>query len=165
MADIHFTVPTTPTLLLSLLFSLLLLATIRSILVLSTRTPQPDNTEKQPQHQPLHQHHHRRSLSWHWRWEGLPVSAPVFRSPVLTEPGTGHPPRTVTPNHPPSPVHIRTKTPGPAFDHPLPALYETEVPASMAKMIMSRHTIRKPTTPRPPRRSPAPAATRLQSMV
>ncbi|KAF8159320.1 hypothetical protein B0H34DRAFT_842015 [Crassisporium funariophilum] len=42
---------------------------------------------------------------------------------------------------------------GPAFDHPLPTLYQSEVPVSMAKMIMSRHTFRRPTSRPPPVRA------------
>ncbi|KJA22854.1 hypothetical protein HYPSUDRAFT_66817 [Hypholoma sublateritium FD-334 SS-4] len=42
---------------------------------------------------------------------------------------------------------------GPAFEHPLPALYEAGPPVSMAKMIMSRHTFRRPTSRPPPARS------------
>ncbi|KAJ7055944.1 hypothetical protein C8F01DRAFT_1158310 [Mycena amicta] len=49
-----------------------------------------------------------------------------------------------------------------AIDTPLPTVYVSEVPASMAKLIMSRHTFRRvsppssPTTSRSPRRSPSP---------
>ncbi|PPQ68383.1 hypothetical protein CVT25_007921 [Psilocybe cyanescens] len=53
----------------------------------------------------------------------------------------------------PSPQMQQTRRPGPAFDHPLPALYDTQVPASMAKMIMSRHTFRRPTSRPPPVRA------------
>ncbi|KAF9485547.1 hypothetical protein BDN70DRAFT_890142 [Pholiota conissans] len=45
------------------------------------------------------------------------------------------------------------RSPGPAFDHPLPALYQTGTPVSMAKMIMSRHTFRRPTARPPPVRN------------
>ncbi|KAF8184440.1 hypothetical protein BJ912DRAFT_527257 [Pholiota molesta] len=45
------------------------------------------------------------------------------------------------------------RSPGPAFDHPLPALYQSGTPVSMAKMIMSRHTFRRPTARPPPVRS------------
>ncbi|KAL4071716.1 hypothetical protein V8B97DRAFT_1500398 [Scleroderma yunnanense] len=45
-----------------------------------------------------------------------------------------------------------TRTPGPQFQPPPPALYENPVPLSMAKLIMSRHTFRKP-NPNRPRRS------------
>jgi len=51
------------------------------------------------------------------------------------------------------PQQQRGRRPGPAFDHPLPALYQSDVPVSMAKMIMSRHTFRRPTTRPPPVRT------------
>ncbi|KAF7304192.1 hypothetical protein MIND_00651300 [Mycena indigotica] len=38
-----------------------------------------------------------------------------------------------------------------AVDAPLPAIYVSEVPASMAKLIMSRHTFRKASPPSPRR--------------
>ncbi|KAF8188834.1 hypothetical protein K438DRAFT_1833414 [Mycena galopus ATCC 62051] len=41
----------------------------------------------------------------------------------------------------------------PMIEAPLPAIYESETPVSMAKIIMSRHTYRAP----PPRRTPPPA--------
>jgi len=41
----------------------------------------------------------------------------------------------------------------PGFVAPLPALYDTPVPMSMAKMIMSRHTYRRPSPNRTPPRS------------
>ncbi|KAF7762093.1 hypothetical protein Agabi119p4_8686 [Agaricus bisporus var. burnettii] len=46
---------------------------------------------------------------------------------------------------------------GPAFESPLPAMYQTDVPVSMAKMIMSRHTFRRP-APRPPPRASKPGS-------
>ena len=44
------------------------------------------------------------------------------------------------------------KAPGPTFESPVPALYQAEVPASMARIILSRHTFRKsaPGAPRKP---------------
>lgn len=44
------------------------------------------------------------------------------------------------------------KAPGPTFETPVPALYQAEVPASMARIILSRHTFRKsaPGAPRKP---------------
>ncbi|KAH7883029.1 hypothetical protein F5I97DRAFT_166673 [Phlebopus sp. FC_14] len=42
---------------------------------------------------------------------------------------------------------------GPQFQPPPPALYESPVPLSMAKMIMSRHTFRRPNPNRPRRAS------------
>jgi len=42
---------------------------------------------------------------------------------------------------------------GPAFDRSLPAVYQSVVPVSMAKMIMSRHTFRRPSSRPPPVRN------------
>jgi len=36
---------------------------------------------------------------------------------------------------------------GPVFEQPLPAIYQSKEPVSMAKMIMSRHTFRRPSHP------------------
>ncbi|KAG6380233.1 hypothetical protein JVT61DRAFT_8325 [Boletus reticuloceps] len=44
----------------------------------------------------------------------------------------------------------------PQFQPPPPALYETPVPLSMAKIIMSRHTFRKPNRPRRPSTASSP---------
>ncbi|KAH7928862.1 hypothetical protein BV22DRAFT_1126221 [Leucogyrophana mollusca] len=50
------------------------------------------------------------------------------------------------------PVNWQRRT-GPQFQPPLPALYENPVPLSMAKIIMSRHTFRRPNPNRPRRMS------------
>jgi hypothetical protein len=58
---------------------------------------------------------------------------------------------------------------GPTFEQPLPAIYQSKEPLSMAKLIMSRHTFRRPSQSQRvslPRRSTAPASgSRPQSMV
>lgn len=46
-------------------------------------------------------------------------------------------------------VSWQSRTLGPQFQPPPPALYENPVPLSMAKLIMSRHTFRKPNPNRP----------------
>ncbi|KAG9308333.1 hypothetical protein JVU11DRAFT_12097 [Chiua virens] len=51
-------------------------------------------------------------------------------------------------------VNWRPRT-APQFQPPPPALYENPVPLSMAKMIMSRHTFRRPNPNRPRRSSTA----------
>jgi len=51
----------------------------------------------------------------------------------------------------------------PTFDTPPPALYQSQAPLSMAKLIMSRHTVRRPTNK--PRSPPQPPARRNQNMV
>ncbi|KIK68205.1 hypothetical protein GYMLUDRAFT_68086 [Collybiopsis luxurians FD-317 M1] len=60
---------------------------------------------------------------------------------------------------------------GPTFEQPLPAIYQSKEPLSMAKMIMSRHTFRRPNQSQRisvPRRStslPPASSSRPQSMV
>jgi len=59
---------------------------------------------------------------------------------------------------------------GPAFDRPIPAIYQSKEPVSMAKMIMSRHTFRRPSqsnriTVAPRRSTSLPPASRPQQMV
>lgn len=46
-------------------------------------------------------------------------------------------------------VSWQSRALGPQFQPPPPALYENPVPLSMAKLIMSRHTFRKPNPSRP----------------
>ncbi|KAF7311775.1 hypothetical protein MIND_00188000 [Mycena indigotica] len=49
-----------------------------------------------------------------------------------------------------------------AVETPVPAIYETQTPASMAKLIMSRHTYRRPTPPSLPQ---APRRVRAPSII
>uniref|UniRef100_A0A0W0FBP3 Uncharacterized protein n=1 Tax=Moniliophthora roreri TaxID=221103 RepID=A0A0W0FBP3_MONRR len=54
---------------------------------------------------------------------------------------------------------------GPSFEQPLPAIYQSQEPISMAKMIMSRHTFRRPGQKMPRRSASAPpTSSRPQSM-
>jgi len=57
------------------------------------------------------------------------------------------------------PPVVSIRRPGPAFDRPLPAVYQSDMPVSMAKMIMSRHTFRRPSSRPPPAR---PATIQIQ---
>ncbi|KDR80890.1 hypothetical protein GALMADRAFT_135978 [Galerina marginata CBS 339.88] len=97
----------------------------------------------------------KKTSSWLWglvKWDSLPA---------LPERGRWQAP-------PPQMQQVQPgRRQGPAFEHPLPALYNTEVPVSMAKMIMSRHTFRRPASRPPPVRNPnAPQYQRkLPSMV
>ncbi|KAI6041452.1 hypothetical protein EDC04DRAFT_1253074 [Pisolithus marmoratus] len=59
-------------------------------------------------------------------------------------------------------VSWQPRTLGPQFQPPPPALYENPVPLSMAKLIMSRHTFRKP-NPNRPRRTSIPSPKRPMS--
>ncbi|TFK61441.1 hypothetical protein BDN72DRAFT_460131 [Pluteus cervinus] len=85
--------------------------------------------------------------TWGWfTWESLPVSLPVSLRATETHnrvigQGVG--------------VSVRNamqsvRRGAPIFEGPVPAIYQTEVPVSMAKMIMSRHTFRRPNGARPP---------------
>ncbi|KAF8625083.1 hypothetical protein AX15_005564 [Amanita polypyramis BW_CC] len=121
-------------------------------------------------------------LGW-FKWEKtLPVSlsgaprssvvkgsaVPPARGPavVMRQVHMSAPPRpgSETSQQPPSAPHPnrgqtwqQVRRSGPAFETPVPTLYQTDVPASMAKIIMSRHTYRKPTQ-RSPSRSPSPSS-------
>ncbi|KAF8624688.1 hypothetical protein AX17_007019 [Amanita inopinata Kibby_2008] len=109
-----------------------------------------------------------------FRWDNLQVALPVSltlpRSEVMKGRSIGMgigvssigtmsaPPRAdddktqqQTLQQPSLQVWQQTRRAGPAFESPLPAMYQTDVPASMAKMIMSRHTYRKPAQRPPPR--------------
>ncbi|KAF9528909.1 hypothetical protein CPB83DRAFT_835397 [Crepidotus variabilis] len=67
----------------------------------------------------------------------------------------------------PQSSRTQTRSGRPAFQHPQPAIYQSDVPVSMAKMIMSRHTFRRPSSRPPPvRNANAPQFQRkLPSMV
>ncbi|CAA7265237.1 unnamed protein product [Cyclocybe aegerita] len=116
------------------------------------------------------QQEEKKTVSWYWglvKWDSLPLpSFPRARtgapsSPSMSEAGRG---RWGSPQQY---QHIsQGRRPGPAFETPLPALYQSEVPVSMAKMIMSRHTFRRPTSRPPPVRSTnAPQYQKRPSMV
>ncbi|PPQ86968.1 hypothetical protein CVT26_007647, partial [Gymnopilus dilepis] len=88
----------------------------------------------------------KKMTSWFWglvKWDSLPSAPSIPRRGMWVPP----PP----PSPPPQMQQIRR--PGPAFDHPLPALYDSREPISMAKMIMSRHTFRRPASRPPPVRN------------
>ncbi|KAF8961488.1 hypothetical protein BDZ97DRAFT_1828495 [Flammula alnicola] len=108
----------------------------------------------------------KETTTWFWglvKWDSLP-SLPVVRSATAgrgrgvggvsmseTERGRWHSQQQQ--QHSQQEMQQQGRRPGPAFDHPLPALYESEIPVSMAKMIMSRHTFRRPTSRPPPVRN------------
>lgn len=120
-----------------------------------------------------------------WRlfaWEGLPVSLPITLTAPLNATTVGRgvgvtagippvlssPPRSSVANH----ARSQSEKPvswhrcGPSFEQPVPAIYQSQEPLSMAKLIMSRHTFRRP-TPKPPKRSVSvpPTPSRPQHMV
>ena len=88
--------------------------------------------------------------SWLWgliRWERH-HPAPSVPSSEFTNEKQSWP--QYEPRRSPAAPGKRT---GPAFARPLPTLYESDIPVSMAKMIMSRHTFRRPTSRPPPARA------------
>ncbi|KZP17366.1 hypothetical protein FIBSPDRAFT_957191 [Athelia psychrophila] len=98
----------------------------------------------------------RSRWSWSWRWQGLRLSLPV--SLTISEkdhPETGAGMGVAAAlrqqqqqmQQRPMIWHApRQRSPG--FEAPLPALYDTPVPVSAAKLIMARHTYRRPNPPR-----------------
>jgi len=105
-----------------------------------------------------------KSWNWSWQWERMNLSLPVSLSMGEKDcPGIGggtgvavalqeqerH--QRQQPTHTPK-ARWQTHRRNVGFEPPLPALYDTPVPMSMAKMIMSRHTYRKPSLNRPPPR-------------
>jgi len=93
------------------------------------------------------------------QWNILPVSLPfTLTLPEKPSPEVGNGVGMGLSRKPMLPIvnwHRRT---GPQFQPPPPALYENPVPVSMAKMIMSRHTFRRPNPNRPRRSSTASAS-------
>ncbi|KAG7095638.1 hypothetical protein E1B28_006361 [Marasmius oreades] len=116
----------------------------------------------------------QKASSWRlFTWESLPVSLPITLTtppnPTIIGRGVGvksvtsliaspPPPRLPTSNHTRSQkeqamsFHRR----GPTFEQPLPAIYQSQEPLSMAKLIMSRHTLRRPSPKSLKRSSSAP---------
>ncbi|KAF5365287.1 hypothetical protein D9758_005336 [Tetrapyrgos nigripes] len=129
----------------------------------------------------------KKSVSWRFlTLDSLPVSLPMtlVAPPANTMAGRGvglnagsvlsRPPSqqgsmAQVPRSP-SPPQWRGRR-GPTFDQPVPSIYQSQEPISMAKIIMSRHTFRRPAPPKPaPRRSKSlppssSPSSRPQSMV
>ncbi|KAF8646661.1 hypothetical protein AX16_007159 [Volvariella volvacea WC 439] len=73
------------------------------------------------------------------------------RSSASTPPPPPPPASSSTRQQQQNSVHVQSLRRGaPVFDRPLPSIYQTQVPMSMAKIIMSRHTHRRPGAVRPP---------------
>jgi len=86
--------------------------------------------------------------SWLWgfvKWDILPPAAHPER-------GGWQPPSMQMQRIQRHQQSVRRPT-SPTFQPPPPAIYESQVPLSMAKMIMSRHTFRRPASRPPPVRS------------
>jgi len=160
--------PSSSSVLFSLLASLVLLAAIRTVVLFlrsqlsSERQKKLPLTQEHGQQQPqqkVESGAHTRS-SWGWKlltWGSVPTLPISLRMPVseVKSQAVGLGVGVMSNNASKRPGERQTwQQPrrGPAFEQPLPALYQTE-PASMAKMIMSRHTFRKPTQRPPPRQS------------
>jgi len=95
---------------------------------------------------------------WSWHWDGLHLSLPVsltIREKDCPETGAGMGVaaalQTQQTQRPPNQIvwHARQSPRSPTFEAPLPALYDTPVPISAAKLIMARHTFRRPSPPKP----------------
>ncbi|KAF9460381.1 hypothetical protein BDZ94DRAFT_1238466 [Collybia nuda] len=151
--------PSKSSLLLSLLASVVLLSFIRAaVLCLRTNvSKQPQQliqTSQEKQESTGQEETRQRRSSWAWgfiSWENLPLALPVSLTTVENTTngrGVGLQDKRREQIQSWQPTVRRG---GPAFESPIPAIYQSEVPVSMAKMIMSRHTYRKPTN-RPPAR-------------
>jgi len=106
-------------------------------------------------------HQQRSPFSLRLKWDVLPISFSLStKEPLLVRTNSG----AILSSTDGTPVHWQVKSGklGPAFVAPLPAIYQSDVPVSMAKMIMSRHNYRRPT---PPRKVSTPAPRRAMSMV
>ncbi|TFK31552.1 hypothetical protein BDQ12DRAFT_729459 [Crucibulum laeve] len=168
--DLSLSVPSS-SILLSLLASVVLLAAIRAaVIYLRPQGPAHEqHSEKlilaqEQGHHPLkgseggNTGSERPTSSWGWgflTWESLPA-LPV--SLTMSEHGAkgrgvglGAGSMLAKQQQQTQNMQQQWQRRGPAFERPLPALYQTEVPASMAKMIMSRHTFRRPASRPPPR--------------
>jgi len=157
MSNVSFPLSNHTAILLSLLVSLFLLAVIRAALqFLRSRTSPSLEKQTLIQEQPKNIEQQSSSsssspTSWGWSlftWDSLPTLPISFKVDENNMKGRGV---GLAAQPPPSQPWQRGRRSGPAFEQPLPAMYQTDVPVSMAKMIMSRHTFRKPTQRPPPR--------------
>jgi len=118
--------------------------------------------------------------SWDWcsQWEGIPLSLPISftvseddLAGVAVGKGMGVMAAKVAIESDGQAAADTLKTSWQVrksrqgFERPLPALYESQLPLSMAKIIMSRHTARRPNPNRPLRATPTTTSKRCQSMV
>ncbi|KAK7460928.1 hypothetical protein VKT23_008856 [Stygiomarasmius scandens] len=131
----------------------------------------PVNVEKEKQ---ASRDVEKKSVSWRiFGLDSLPVSLPI----TLTAPtntmvgkGVGLNAGSVLSRSLPSQLTQQPRSPspprrgGPTFEQPMASIYQSQEPISMAKIIMSRHTFRRP-TPKPSRRATSLPPSRPQSMV
>jgi len=158
MSNVSFPLSNHTAILLSFLVSLFLLAVIRAALhFLRSRTSPSLEKQTLIQERPKNVEQQSSSSSsstssWGWSlftWDNLPTLPISFKVDENNMKGRGV--GLAASQSPPSQPWQRGRRSGPAFEQPLPAMYQTDVPVSMAKMIMSRHTFRKPAQRPPPR--------------
>ncbi|KAL9709230.1 hypothetical protein Ac2012v2_007584 [Leucoagaricus gongylophorus] len=158
MSDVSFPLSSHSSILLSLLISVFLLAFIRAALLFLwswtssssekqalVHVQHQKNVEQQSASPPSSLPRRLNLFSWR-NLPALPVSFKLNESDMKGQGVDFVPPQQpiVQPWQP-------GRRKGPAFEHPLPAMFQSDEPVSMAKMIMSRHTFRKPAQ-RPPAR-------------
>ncbi|KAG2007011.1 hypothetical protein CC2G_014739 [Coprinopsis cinerea AmutBmut pab1-1] len=175
MSDVDLTLsvfPSSSTILLSLLAVFILTSFVRALwiglrehlaLVKEKRQQQQHSTPTQSLTSPTEksaiasQGQDTRPPTSSWLWGLLRLSA--LRAPPSQSEECAYPSEKQAwsqPQFQPRRPHLMSQVgrrTGPAFDRPLPTLYESDIPVSMAKMIMSRHTFRRPSSRPPPARS------------
>jgi len=153
MADFTVVAPSYYSMLMTLILSLTLFATVRVAVFVfgAVSKSMGDKTSD------LELVESRSAFSLRLKWDVLPISFSLSTNKQSTL-GSGPASTEGTPVH----WQVKSAKLGPAFETPLPAIYQSEVPVSMAKMIMSRHNYRRPT---PPRKVSTPAPRKAMSMV
>ncbi|KAF5350472.1 hypothetical protein D9756_008629 [Leucocoprinus leucothites] len=162
MSNVAFPLSSHSSILLSLLASVFLLAVIRAaLLFLRARTSSSSEKQalvhaqqqKNVEQQSSQSSQSSSSSSWglgFLRWESLPTLPLSLKLNENDMKGRGV--GFASTSQPPAAQSWQPgRRSGPAFEHPLPAMYQSEEPVSMAKMIMSRHTFRKPAQRPPPK--------------
>ncbi|KIJ99711.1 hypothetical protein K443DRAFT_132947 [Laccaria amethystina LaAM-08-1] len=135
------TLPSASSILLSLLASLVLLAFIRAAFLFMRSQPSPLKPGPRPQEDQKLPSRPQSSFGWGLiRWDSLPALplSLAAASASIKGSGVGMGAGVATGK---SAWRQQNRGPGPTFEHPSPALYQTHVPVSMAKMIMSRHIL------------------------
>ena len=158
------TLPSASSTLLSLLASLVLLAFIRAAFLFMRSQPSPLKSGPRPQEDQKLPSRPQSSFGWGLiTWDSLPAPplSLAAASALIKGNGVGMGAGVATGK---SSWQQQNRGPGPPFEHPstsfiprvpfmlnsyffclsAPALYQTDVPVSMAKMIMSRHVCSAP---------------------
>ncbi|KIK76820.1 hypothetical protein PAXRUDRAFT_168675 [Paxillus rubicundulus Ve08.2h10] len=153
--------PSVAAVLMACIASVLLLVLARIVFALmrlsSCPMSRPEGQEKESRLVSLSTFSFSGPWSHSLNWNTLPVSLPfILCVPEKPSPEAGNVVDVgLSPKRPETlPVaNWYSRCPGPQFQPPPPALYENPVPLSMAKIIMSRHTFRRPNPNRPRRTS------------